>query len=326
MRPRLGAPSKYVLIVLAIFVLLFLASVALSWTGPTTTPPTGNVNTPINTGNTDQTKNASLGVNGLAVFGNGIMNGSNRYLNWGSTSGSGGYGLRDNGGTIEYKNNGGNWTSLNTQLGWIVSGNNIYNSNSANVGVGATNPLVKLDVRGAINVGNNAPFGADANYQAENNYIMFGHSGTSEDFIGYKSNTFYFADAVGGGDVTHPNVVMLANAYAGAFLYNSDARLKESVTALKNGLSKVLALRPVSFTWKEEAVNEGGDIGFIAQEVEKIVPEVVHTDADGIKSVDYPKLVPILVKAIQEQQADNDRHQREIDALRDEVRALRTQD
>ena len=50
-----------------------------------------------------------------------------------------------------------------------------------------------------------------------------------------------------------------------------------------------------------------------------------HTDDKGYKSIDYPKLVPILVKAIQEQQADNERQQDEIDALREELGDLRGQ-
>jgi endosialidase-like protein len=315
----------YTSVLAILLALVFLAQIAMSWTGPTAAPPNNNVAAPINVGSVDQTKDGVLGVNGLAVFGTTLLAGADRYLNWGATAGLNGYGLRDNGGTIEYKNNGGNWTSLNTQLGWIISGNDVYNTNSGSLGVGAPpNGNALLEVRGGISVGSAAPFAVDPTYATNNNYIMFGHPGTSEDFIGYNSNTFYFADATGGGDVIHPSVVMLGNAFASAFLYSSDARLKESVTTLKDGFSKVLALRPVSFTWKEEAVNEGGDIGFIAQEVEKIVPEVVHTDAHGLKSVDYPKLVPLLVKAIQEQQADNERQQRDIDALKTDIATLRS--
>lgn len=109
---------------------LFLAGIVYSWTDPTAPPPNNNVAAPINVGSTDQTKDAALGVNGLAVFGNTLLSGSSRYLNWGSTAGSSGYGLRDNGGTIEVKNSGGNWISLAGGLGWTASGNNLYNTNS----------------------------------------------------------------------------------------------------------------------------------------------------------------------------------------------------
>jgi hypothetical protein len=61
------------------------ATVALAWTGPTSAPPSGNVSAPINVGTTDQIKNAGLGINSLAVFGNAILAGVNSYLNFGAT-------------------------------------------------------------------------------------------------------------------------------------------------------------------------------------------------------------------------------------------------
>jgi len=97
------------------------------------------------------------------------------------------------------------------------------------------------------------------------------------------------------------------NVYAGSFLYSSDERLKEGITRMQDGLSNILALSPVSFTLKEDIQNAKAgkeDIGFIAQEVEQVIPGIVHTDDEGMKSVDYIKLVPILVQALQEQQAE----------------------
>jgi hypothetical protein len=84
-----------------------------------------------------------------------------------------------------------------------------------------------------------------------------------------------------------------------------------------------MQLNPVSFTWKKDAATMDGtpdpragtnDIGFIAQEVEKVLPGVV-TENKGTKAVDYVKLVPVLVKAMQEQQ-------KEIEALKSRVEAL----
>ena len=81
------------------------------------------------------------------------------------------------------------------------------------------------------------------------------------------------------------------------------------VTPISESLNRILELRPTEFVWKE---NEKQDIGFIAQEVEKIIPEVVetsrwfldtHTDdkiQDHIKTISYSKLVPYLVDTIQE--------------------------
>lgn len=84
----------------------------------------------------------------------------------------------------------------------------------------------------------------------------------------------------------------------------SDERLKENVKDLHYGLKDVLDIRPVSFDWKKDKKE---DIGVIAQEIEKIIPEiVVEVDTlnseDTHKTVDYAKLTSVLIKAIQEQQ------------------------
>ena len=86
----------------------------------------------------------------------------------------------------------------------------------------------------------------------------------------------------------------------------SDARLKENVKDLNYGLKDVLDIRPVSFDWKDKR-NGQHDIGVIAQEIEKIIPEVVVevdtlNSEDTHKTVDYAKLTSVLIKAVQEQQ------------------------
>jgi hypothetical protein len=84
---------------------LFTSFGALAWTNPSGLPTTSNIQSPIHTGSTAQTKNGSLGLGGLAVFGNTRVQ-QNRYINWGTTIGEPGYGLRSNAGTMEYKNEG----------------------------------------------------------------------------------------------------------------------------------------------------------------------------------------------------------------------------
>ena len=106
-------------------------------------------------------------------------------------------------------------------------------------------------------------------------------------------------------------VVSSANitAFGTAFMNVSDKRLKENIYDVSGSLNKILQLRPTHFTWKE---NQKDDVGFIAQEVEEIIPEVVEVsngfiDVDGteenkikdMKAVSYPKLVPYLVDTIQ---------------------------
>jgi hypothetical protein len=82
---------------------------------------------PINVGTADQVKDGGLGVNYLAVFGNALLGGLSgitAYLNFGTTAGSGGYGVRDNAGTIEFKNSGGSWASMQSTVSSLVNTNN----------------------------------------------------------------------------------------------------------------------------------------------------------------------------------------------------------
>lgn len=81
------------------------------------------------------------------------------------------------------------------------------------------------------------------------------------------------------------------------FNSTSDARLKENVAPIQDPLNKVLQLAGVEFDWKESGEHS---IGVIAQQVEQIVPELVHTNENGFKTVSYGKLTGLLIEAIKE--------------------------
>jgi len=82
----------------------------------------------------------------------------------------------------------------------------------------------------------------------------------------------------------------------------SDRRLKKNIKEIHYGLDTIMSLNPKEYDWKE---NDRHDIGFIAQEVEEVIPEIVkdkkHFDKE-IKTLDYEKLTAVLIKAVQEQQ------------------------
>ena len=96
--------------------------------------------------------------------------------------------------------------------------------------------------------------------------------------------------------------------------YSSDARLKENIQPIDNPIAMLEAIRGVYFDWTADHIEKRGgedgyfvrkhDIGVIAQEVEKILPEIVATRADGFKAVKYEKIVPLLIEAIKAQQAE----------------------
>lgn len=97
----------------------------------------------------------------------------------------------------------------------------------------------------------------------------------------------------------------------------SDASLKENVSELSGGLSQTLALNPVYYDWiDKQRFGEGRQIGFIAQEVQPIVPEAISHNADATLSLDYAKLTATLTSAIQELNAKVETLQSEVNALK----------
>lgn len=79
----------------------------------------------------------------------------------------------------------------------------------------------------------------------------------------------------------------------------SDVNLKTNIDTITDALDIVLQLRGTSFTWKDSNQNS---IGLIAQEVEKVLPEVVSTSEENVKSIAYGNVVGVLIEAIKEQQ------------------------
>jgi hypothetical protein len=82
---------------------------------------------------------------------------------------------------------------------------------------------------------------------------------------------------------------------------SSDARLKKNITTIENALEKVEKMRGVNFVWKNSSYT-GNNLGFVAQELVKVVPEVVGKDANGYYTVKSSDLTALLVEAIKEQQ------------------------
>ncbi|MDD3263852.1 MAG: tail fiber domain-containing protein [Candidatus Nanoarchaeia archaeon] len=87
---------------------------------------------------------------------------------------------------------------------------------------------------------------------------------------------------------------------ANAFYYNSDLRLKTNISVIENPIDKIMQLEGVEFNWKE---NGEKSIGLIAQEVEKVFPEIVSSSGE-YKSVGYANLVAPLIEAVKYQQKE----------------------
>jgi hypothetical protein len=89
---------------------------------------------------------------------------------------------------------------------------------------------------------------------------------------------------------------------AGTFNTTSDISLKENICTFENAMDVVAGLRGVRFTWKKNGIKT---VGLIAQEVEKVLPELVGENVDtGIKSVSYANMVAVLIEAVKELKAE----------------------
>jgi len=117
----------------------------------------------------------------------------------------------------------------------------------------------------------------------------------------------------------------------------SDQRLKTNTEPLEYGLTTVNQLNPVRFNWAESVevqvdkldgttqtqtiepskwLGDQDEVGLLAQEVEELVPEIVSSQSDGLKRLNYDKLVPVLIKAVQELSAENEQLKSDIGTLK----------
>lgn len=126
---------------------------------------------------------------------------------------------------------------------------------------------------------------------------------------------------VGIGNIGNPTerLHVDGNVLAANFVQSSDVRLKKDIANLTKGLDEVMKVRPVSYKMKKDLTG-ANQLGFIAQELEKVVPEVVvkPKSENGFYAVNYAGMVPVLTKAIQEQQS-------QIEQLKAENAALKSQ-
>jgi hypothetical protein len=110
---------------------------------------------------------------------------------------------------------------------------------------------------------------------------------------------------------------------ANGTIQTSDIREKKNVANLNYGINDLMKLRPVSYNWKNEVLGTERKIGFIAQELQKVLPETVQgSEADGLLGVNYGEITSLTVKAIQEQQLIIEKQQKQIEALLIRIEAL----
>jgi len=224
-------------------------------------------------------------------------NGADSYL---FDNGTGDLNLTTNGASINLKKHSGGENMLVAVPDGSVS---LYHNNSkkfetTSAGVDVTGTVTSSGLVAVENGSTTGTYG-------------FRHEGAGKYFqVGVPNNSFtYFQTDTNGGfnfeaDVrVSGDIVATGDVSAVNFNSTSDATLKTNVETLTGSLDAVKSLRGVSFDWLE---NGGSEIGVIAQEVEDVLPDVVNTNEDGIKSVKYGNIVAVLIEAMKEQQAQID--------------------
>ena len=199
--------------------------------------------------------------------------------------------------------------------------NALHLANNGNVGIGTTAPTAKLTIANNL---------SDTTIDSYGEYQILLHdtgSATTGYGLATRTNTLVFKTgstfAFHGAAGTSIATINASGLYAA-----SDQALKRDIEHLDYGLSAVMRLKPASYHLKEDP-DGPRHIGFIAQDVKQVVPEVVIGD-EGRMQLAYPSLVPVLTKAIQELKAandnlkaDNDNQSAAIDELRREIEALK---
>lgn len=134
--------------------------------------------------------------------------------------------------------------------------------------------------------------------------------------------------SIGGTSANYGGVKLNVNGSAangtGVWAIYSDRRLKRDIVPIQGALQAVTALQGVGFNWKDDSKNDqyGRVMGFIAQDVEKVLPQWVKTDSDGYKHIETIGMDALLVESIKEQQQQIEAQGRKIEMLSQEILRL----
>ena len=134
------------------------------------------------------------------------------------------------------------------------------------------------------------------------NEVLNLSGGTNGIISGSSTSTGSFGHLVIAKDA-HIGEDVLADGDVVAY-NSSDIRLKDNIQVIQGSLDKIDGIRGVEFDWNDKspgwARERGHDVGVIAQEVQKVLPEVVVERKSGYLGVDYKRLIPLLVESIKE--------------------------
>jgi len=303
--------------------------------------PTLTLGFPVNEGTNRAVNFRMNGTDIMTIFGNGRVGIGTTAPGYKLTiGGSGDVFAIDNAASFIARNSGGTyepylwprWADNIMYLNYGSGGFNIRNNSSVStmfmtssgrVGIGTTSPASILHLRDAVpilrledTVSNSTATITNINtHIGSTPTLTLGfpvNEGTNR-AVNFRMNGTDIMTIRGNGNVgigtTEPGyrLHVAGTVAANGFQNLSDQRWKTNIKPIQNALDNVLKMQGVTYYWKvdeypDKHFPEGEQVGFIAQEIEKVYPQVVLADKDGYKSVDYSKLTPVLVEAIKEQQ------------------------
>jgi hypothetical protein len=173
--------------------------------------------------------------------------------------------------------------------------------NNGNLGVGVSDPAFRLDVSERMRI--RSSIGLSAGLWLNNDINT-----TSPAFIGMKSNDevgFYGQTGTAGWRF-YINTTTGNGWMQGTLTQASDERLKKDIARLHNPLQKIIQLNGYTYHWKDEHLDNSLQTGVLAQEVQKLFPHLVNENKDGMLSVNYSGLIPVMIESIKEQQRQID--------------------
>ncbi len=194
---------------------------------------------------------------------------------------------------------------------------------SGRLGIGTTGSNARLHVRSSAD--DSTPvIRAQSNNQTQHvdlgfYYINYDNGATSSSFeFQIDGSTRAVLTSAGGfsvGTTANPGAgAIFATGDITAF-YSSDIRLKKDIQPISEPIKKLMEISGVTYKWNEEYLKDKDvdgyfvretEVGVIAQDVEKVLPEVVATRENGYKAVRYEKLVALLIEAVKDQQKQID--------------------
>ena len=147
--------------------------------------------------------------------------------------------------------------------------------------------------------------------------------------INYQAyNSYGLIVDIPDGQTSIYTILIYGDAWAsGGSWLSSDLRYKKNIKTYENALNTIMQCRGVSYDWRvdeypQQRFSDSRQLGFIAQEVEKVVPDLVKEGPDGFKGLEYTKFTPIIVEAIKEQQNQIEELKAENEVLKQKLNEL----